>query len=89
MIILKFPIGNLDLHGLCNLHLLNDHYSDAIKVLKSIYWNSDECLHAMNLIYGSLITQKQDDTIERKYICYPIPLQIRCNYSKHQFFSCR
>ncbi|CAG7731902.1 unnamed protein product [Allacma fusca] len=64
MIILRFGLGHMGLAPLVDLYVGNSETSEAIKVLKSVYWNSDDCLTAMFSIYSSLIRRKHSDVIE-------------------------
>lgn len=68
MVILRFAIGRVKLTNLCSFHLTNDHYPEAVKVLKSIYWNTDECLNVMYQIFTFLMRQKHSDDVECKII---------------------
>lgn len=53
---------------LCTFHLTHGHYKEAIKALKYVYWNSDDCLHVMFNIYNFLMRQQPYEDIESELI---------------------
>jgi hypothetical protein len=66
MVLLRLAVGRMRLTNVCNFHLTNHHYPEAVKVLKSVYWNSEECLHVMFNIFTFLMQQKHCDDVECK-----------------------
>ncbi|CAL8074907.1 unnamed protein product [Orchesella dallaii] len=67
LVILRFAVGNMKLPDLCNFHLTHGHYKEAIKALKYVYWNSDDCLHVMFNIYNFLMRQSPSEEIENNF----------------------
>lgn len=53
---------------LCNFHLTNDHFREAVKVLRSVSWTSDESLYATYQIFTFLMQQKHSEDVECKEI---------------------
>ena len=66
MIILRFVFCRMGLLELVRFYLDNYETCEAIKVLRSIYWDSDECLQAMYLIFGELIKCEHSEKVESK-----------------------
>lgn len=66
MILLRTAIGRIRLAQLCNFHLTNDHFPEAVKVLKSVFWNSEECLHVMYQIFTFLMQKRYSEDVECK-----------------------
>ncbi len=68
--LVRLAIGRVKLTQLCNFHLTNDHWPEAVKVLRSVSWNSDECLHVMYQIFTFLMQLKHSEDVECNVLNY-------------------